>query len=36
MSAFGQAGVEKMIQILKAELEMAMRLMGTPNLDAIR
>ena len=36
MSAFGQAGVEKMIQILKDELEMTMRLMGTPTIADIR
>ena len=36
MSAFGQAGVRKMIQILKAELEMTMRLMGTPSLRDIK
>jgi hypothetical protein len=36
MSAFGQPGVEKMIRILKDELEMTMRLMGTPTLADIR
>ena len=36
MSAFGQPGVEKMIRILKDELEMTMRLMGTPTIADIR
>jgi L-lactate dehydrogenase (cytochrome) len=36
MSAFGQEGIEKMIQILKDELEMTMRLMGTPTIADIR
>jgi isopentenyl diphosphate isomerase/L-lactate dehydrogenase-like FMN-dependent dehydrogenase len=36
MSAFGTPGVAKMLQILKAELEMTMRLMGTPTLADIK
>jgi len=36
MSAFGTEGVVKMLQILKSELEMTMRLMGTPTLAHIR
>jgi L-lactate dehydrogenase (cytochrome) len=36
MSAFGAEGVVKMIQILKNELEMTMRLMGTPKLSDIQ
>jgi L-lactate dehydrogenase (cytochrome) len=35
MASFGTAGVAKMIQILKNELEMTMRLMGTPTLADI-
>ena len=35
MASFGAAGVAKMIQILKNELEMTMRLMGTPTLADI-
>jgi hypothetical protein len=36
MSAYGTAGVARMLQILKGELEMCMRLMGTPTLADIR
>eukprot|EP00040_Diaphanoeca_grandis_P026864 m.151424 g.151424 ORF g.151424 m.151424 type:complete len:812 (-) comp30759_c4_seq2:133-2568(-) len=36
MSAFGAAGVSKMIQILKDELFMTMRLMGTPSIADIK
>ena len=36
MAAYGAPGVAKMLQILKAELEMTMRLMGTPTLKDIR
>eukprot|EP00164_Ancoracysta_twista_P002679 GFYU01003563.1.p1 GENE.GFYU01003563.1~~GFYU01003563.1.p1 ORF type:complete len:498 (+),score=153.23 GFYU01003563.1:29-1495(+) len=36
MAAYGQEGVEKVIQLLKDELEMVMRLMGTPTLADIR
>lgn len=36
MSAFGADGVQRMIQIFKEELTMAMRLMGTPTLAHIR
>ena len=35
MSAFGADGVARMLQILKGELEMTMRLMGTPTLAHI-
>lgn len=36
MSAFGAPGIVKMIRILKDELEMTMRLMGTPTVADIR
>ena len=36
MSAYGGPGVSKMIQIMKDELFMAMRLMGTPTLKDIK
>jgi len=32
MAAYGEAGVEKVFQIFKDELEMHMRLMGTPTI----
>jgi len=35
MSAFGSAGVQRLLAILKSELEMTMRLMGTPTLKDI-
>jgi len=35
LASYGQKGVEKVIQILKDELEMCMRLMGTPTLADI-
>lgn len=35
LAAFGQAGVERVLEILKAELEMAMGQMGTPALADI-
>ncbi|KAJ3053544.1 hypothetical protein HK097_003973, partial [Rhizophlyctis rosea] len=35
MSAYGQAGVERLVDLLKDELEMVMRLMGTPDLASI-
>jgi L-lactate dehydrogenase (cytochrome) len=35
MSSFGTEGVAKVLQILKSELEMTMRLMGTPTLRDI-
>jgi len=35
LAAFGPAGVSRMIQIFKEELEMCMRLMGTPNINSI-
>eukprot|EP01117_Protostelium_nocturnum_P010234 TRINITY_DN3672_c0_g1_i1.p1 TRINITY_DN3672_c0_g1~~TRINITY_DN3672_c0_g1_i1.p1 ORF type:complete len:521 (-),score=254.01 TRINITY_DN3672_c0_g1_i1:40-1602(-) len=36
MAAYGQAGVERAIQLLKEELEMCMRLMGTPTIKDIK
>lgn len=36
MSAYGQPGVERMLRLLKDELEMCMRLMGTPSLKDIK
>ncbi|OZJ05743.1 hypothetical protein BZG36_01288 [Bifiguratus adelaidae] len=36
MAGYGQAGVEKLLQLLKDELEMVMRLMGTPTLAHIK
>jgi len=36
LAGYGQEGVEKMIQILKGELEMTMRLMGTPRIEDIK
>jgi L-lactate dehydrogenase (cytochrome) len=35
MAAYGQEGAERVIQLLKEELEMCMRLMGTPTLAHI-
>eukprot|EP01095_Lingulamoeba_sp_RSL-Kostka_P014008 TRINITY_DN596_c0_g3_i2.p1 TRINITY_DN596_c0_g3~~TRINITY_DN596_c0_g3_i2.p1 ORF type:complete len:279 (+),score=112.78 TRINITY_DN596_c0_g3_i2:125-961(+) len=35
LAAFGVPGVQKVIQILKEELEMTMRLMGTTSIDQI-
>jgi isopentenyl diphosphate isomerase/L-lactate dehydrogenase-like FMN-dependent dehydrogenase len=35
LSAFGQEGVEAVLEILGAELAMTMKQMGTPTLDAI-
>jgi len=35
MTAYGADGVQKMIQILKSELEMTMRLMGAPSIADI-
>lgn len=35
LGAFGQAGVERCLEILRAELEMTMRLVGTPSLADI-
>jgi len=35
LASYGQEGVERVIQILKDELEMCMRLMGTPTLADI-
>lgn len=35
MASYGQAGVERYLQILKDELEMVMRLLGTPKLSDI-
>jgi L-lactate dehydrogenase (cytochrome) len=36
MAAYGQEGVERVLQLLKDELEMVMRLMGTPTLADIK
>jgi len=36
MASYGQEGVEKAIQLLREELEMTMRLMGTPTLADIK
>jgi len=35
IGAYGQEGAEKVVDILKAEMEMCMRLMGTPTLKDI-
>jgi isopentenyl diphosphate isomerase/L-lactate dehydrogenase-like FMN-dependent dehydrogenase len=35
LAAFGQAGVERVLEILTAELEMAMRMNGAPSVDKI-
>jgi isopentenyl diphosphate isomerase/L-lactate dehydrogenase-like FMN-dependent dehydrogenase len=35
LAAFGQAGVEKVLEMLTAELSMVMGQMGTPSIDAI-
>ena len=36
MSAYGQIGIEKMLQILREELEKCMRLCGVTRLDQVR
>merc|ERR1712137_983811 len=36
IAAYGQEGAEKVFQLLRAELEMCMRLMGTPSIKDIR
>merc|ERR1712078_188703 len=36
IAAYGQDGAEKVCQLLRAELEMCMRLMGTPSIKDIR
>jgi isopentenyl diphosphate isomerase/L-lactate dehydrogenase-like FMN-dependent dehydrogenase len=36
LAAFGQPGVDRALQILKAELEVTMRSMGAPSLAAMR
>jgi len=36
LAAFGQAGVEKVLEMLSAELSMVMGQMGTPSIGAIR
>ena len=36
LSCHGQKGVEKVIQCLKDELEITMKLMGTPTINDIR
>jgi isopentenyl diphosphate isomerase/L-lactate dehydrogenase-like FMN-dependent dehydrogenase len=35
LSAFGQAGVERVIEILRAELSLVMRQCGTPGIEPI-
>ena len=35
MSSYGQAGVEKVVDILREELEMCMRMMGVCRIDQI-
>ena len=35
LAAFGQAGVERVLELLQAELVLAMRLAGTPSLADI-
>jgi isopentenyl diphosphate isomerase/L-lactate dehydrogenase-like FMN-dependent dehydrogenase len=35
MAAFGQAGVEKVLDILRAELRIAMQLNGVPSLSQL-
>lgn len=35
LAAFGQAGVERSLEILKSELDTTMRTMGTPNIRSI-
>ncbi len=35
LSAFGEAGVDRALEILKAELEIAMEFTGTPTIDGI-
>ena len=35
LSAFGQAGVERVIDMMRAELTMTMRQMGTPTMKSI-
>lgn len=36
MSSYGQAGVEKVIDILQEELVMAMRMMGVVSIDELK
>jgi len=36
IASYGQDGAEKVVQLLRAELEMCMRLMGTPSIKDIR
>ena len=35
LAAFGQAGVDRSLELLKAELEVTMRSMGTPSVHSI-
>jgi isopentenyl diphosphate isomerase/L-lactate dehydrogenase-like FMN-dependent dehydrogenase len=35
LAAFGQAGVERSLEILRAELEAAMKTSGTPSIKSI-
>jgi 4-hydroxymandelate oxidase len=36
LAAFGQAGVERALEMLKAELEMAMRMNGAPTISSLK
>ena len=36
LASYGEAGVLRVLDILKDELEMSMRLMGTPTVDSIK
>ena len=35
LAAYGQPGVERALELLQAELELDMKLAGTPSVDAI-
>jgi 4-hydroxymandelate oxidase len=35
LAAFGQPGVERVLDLLRAELEMSMQLAGTPSIKSI-
>jgi 4-hydroxymandelate oxidase len=36
LSAFGQAGVERVVEIVKTELEITMRSMGAANIRSMK
>lgn len=36
MSTYGEAGVEKLLELLQSEFEMVMRLMGVTSIDQIK